>query len=66
MLTSVCLDVLSSHPLRLACTSEEGALFHWAADDPAGHPVCVWHVSSALHEDGLSSLNDPAGPCQVS
>lgn len=59
------LDLLPSYPLHPPGASEEGPLFHSAADDPADHPVCLWDVSAALHEDGLPPADDPACPSQV-
>lgn len=59
------LDFISAHPLHPPCATEESALLHCAADAPAHHSVCFWHVPPALHEDGLSPSDDPAGPCQV-
>lgn len=54
-------DLLSSHPLHPPCASEERALLHRSADDPADHPLCIWYVPLALHEDGLPPPDDTAG-----
>lgn len=62
---SFSLDLIPAHPLHSPRASEESPLLYRTTDDPAGHPLRLWHVSSALHEDGFPPPDDPAGPCQV-
>lgn len=58
-------DVLSADPLHSPRASEESPLLYGSADDPADRPLCLWDVSSALHEDGLPPSDDTAGTYQV-
>lgn len=58
-------DCLSPDPLHPQSSPEEDPLFHRPAGPAAPHPLWLWNVTPALHEDDLPPHHDRDDSHQV-